>query len=61
MNILIIGGYGTFGYGMADLLSDEADLTITLAGRNFEKAKTACEALSGEATFRPPSNMAVII
>ena len=53
MNILIIGGYGTFGYGMADLLSDEADLTITLAGRNFEKAKTACEALSGEAKFRP--------
>ena len=53
MNILIIGGYGTFGYGMADLLSDEANLTITLAGRNFEKAKAACEALSGEATFRP--------
>ena len=52
MNILIIGGYGTFGYGIADLLSDEADLTITLAGRNLEKAKTACAQLSGAANFK---------
>ena len=51
MNILIIGGYGTFGYGIADLLSDEADLTITLAGRNLEKAQAACSSLSGTATF----------
>ena len=51
MNILIIGGYGTFGYGIADLLSDEADLTVTLAGRNLEKAQAACSSLSGTATF----------
>lgn len=51
MKLLIIGGYGTFGYGIADLLSDEADLSITLAGRNFEKAKAACKSLSGKATF----------
>ena len=53
MNILIIGGYGTFGYGMADLLSDEDELTITLAGRNFAKAQAACHDLSGAATFIP--------
>ena len=52
MDVLIIGGYGTFGYGIADLLSDEADLTVTLAGRNLEKAKTACAQLSGEAGFK---------
>ena len=51
MDVLIIGGYGTFGYGIADLLSDEDDLTITLAGRNLGKAQAACRSLSGEATF----------
>ncbi len=53
MNVLIIGGYGTFGYGIADLLSDEAGLTVFLAGRNLDKAKAACENLSGLATFIP--------
>lgn len=53
MNVLIIGGYGTFGYGIADLLSNEPDLTITLAGRNFEKAKAACKSLSSKAVFVP--------
>ena len=53
MNVLIIGGYGTFGYGIADLLSDEAALSITVAGRNFSKAKAACKTLSGKAEFIP--------
>lgn len=53
MNVLIIGGYGTFGYGIADLLSNEAGLTLTIAGRNFEKAQAACETLSGPARFIP--------
>jgi len=53
MKILIIGGYGTFGYGIADLLSNEAELSITLAGRDFEKADTACRTLKGAATFSP--------
>ena len=52
MDVIIIGGYGTFGYGIADLLSDEADLNITLAGRNLEKAKAACAELSGKATVK---------
>ena len=53
MKVLIIGGYGTFGYGMAERLSDEAGLELILAGRNFEKAKAACETLSGAAKFTP--------
>jgi len=53
MKVLIIGGYGTFGFGMAERLSDEAGLELILAGRNFEKAKSACETLSGAAKFTP--------
>ena len=53
MKVLIIGGYGTFGFGMAERLSDEAGLELILAGRNFEKAKAACDRLSGAATFTP--------
>ena len=52
MNVLIIGGYGTFGYGIADLLSNEAKLVITLAGRSFDKAEVACHKLSGKAAFK---------
>ena len=51
MDVLIIGGYGTFGYGIADLLSNEAALTVTLAGRNLEKAKAACAQLSSNTNF----------
>jgi len=53
MKVLIIGGYGTFGFGIAERLSGEAGLELILAGRNFEKAKAACSKLSGAATFTP--------
>ena len=53
MKVLIIGGYGTFGYGIAERLSGEADLVLFLAGRNLKKAKAACARLSGAATFTP--------
>jgi len=53
MKVLIIGGYGTFGFGMAERLSNEARLELILAGRNFEKAKAACARLSGAAKFTP--------
>ena len=51
MKVLIIGGYGTFGFGIAERLSGESGLELILAGRNFEKAKAACSKLSGAATF----------
>ena len=53
MKVLIIGGYGTFGFGIAERLSNEAGLEIFLAGRNFKKAKKACAKLSGTAKFIP--------
>jgi len=53
MKVLIIGGYGTFGFGIAERLSGEAGLELILAGRNIEKAKAACSKLSGAATFTP--------
>ena len=53
LKVLIIGGYGTFGFGIAERLSDEPELELILAGRNFEKAVAACAKLSGAATFTP--------
>ena len=53
MKVLIIGGYGTFGFRIAERLSGEAGLELVLAGRNFEKAKAACSKLSGKAIFTP--------
>jgi len=54
MRILIIGGYGFFGQKLAGLLADEADLEITLAGRNLRKAETVCAAFADrKAKFSP--------
>lgn len=53
MKVLIIGGYGTFGFGIAERLSNESSLELILAGRNFKKAVAACSKLDGAATFTP--------
>ncbi len=53
MKVLIIGGYGTFGFRIAQGLSDEESLTLYIAGRNLSKAQVACSSLSGQATFLP--------
>ena len=53
MKVLIIGGYGTFGFRIAERLSEEASLELILAGRNLEKAEAACSKLSGAAVFTP--------
>jgi hypothetical protein len=45
MKILILGGYGTFGGRLAHLLAEEERLTLFLAGRSIQKAKTFCEGL----------------
>ena len=39
MKILIVGGYGTFGGRLVDLVSNTADLEIIVAGRNITKGK----------------------
>jgi hypothetical protein len=39
IRILILGGYGTFGGRLAELLSDETRLTLIIAGRSLSKAE----------------------
>jgi len=53
MRILILGGYGTFGGRLAQLLSDEALLTLVIAGRSRAKAEAFCAALGGAASAVP--------
>ncbi len=40
--VLIIGGYGTFGGRLAQLLADESRLTLIIAGRARDKAEAFC-------------------
>jgi hypothetical protein len=53
MNILILGGYGTFGGRLAYLLAEEKRLTLLLAGRSKQKAKKFCEGLPSGAQKAP--------
>ncbi len=43
---LILGGYGNTGFRIAKALCAEADVSITLAGRNLEKAQQAARRLN---------------
>ena len=43
LKILIVGGYGTFGGRLVELLQDEASLTLIIAGRSLEKAASYCQ------------------
>jgi NAD(P)-dependent dehydrogenase (short-subunit alcohol dehydrogenase family) len=51
LKVLILGGYGTFGGRLAQLLADEDRLTLVIAGRSLERAKAFCAHL-------PPSSIA---
>jgi hypothetical protein len=42
LKVLIVGGYGTFGGRLCDLLGDEPRLTLIVAGRSLEKAEAFC-------------------
>ncbi|MEL7025976.1 MAG: saccharopine dehydrogenase NADP-binding domain-containing protein, partial [Pseudomonadota bacterium] len=53
MKILILGGYGTFGGRVAELLLDRPGLTILIAGRDLSKAKRFCARHNGQATLLP--------
>lgn len=45
MKVLILGGYGTFGGRLAQLLADETRLTLIIAGRSRQKALAFCTTL----------------
>jgi hypothetical protein len=52
MRILIVGGYGTFGGRLAELLKDEA-VSIFIGGRSFAAAERFCANLRGRAVLTP--------
>jgi len=52
--ILIVGGYGTFGGRLVELLENDASLTLLIAGRSLEQARTYCaQRSSAVATLVP--------
>lgn len=53
LKVLIIGGYGTFGGRLAELLSDEPRVTLVIAGRSKAKAEAFCEETPGRASIEP--------
>lgn len=54
MRVLIIGGYGTFGGRLVDLLRDESQLTLVVAGRDVAAAQAFCAARVGSAAALEP-------
>jgi len=53
LKVLILGGYGTFGGRLAQLLADESRLTLIIAGRSRAKAQAFCAQLPSAATLVP--------
>jgi len=53
LSILIIGGYGTFGGRIVDLLADEPRLTLLVAGRKIAAAQAFCRTRVARATLVP--------
>jgi hypothetical protein len=53
MKILILGGYGTFGGRLAQLLAGEERLTLLVAGRSQAKAAAFCQGLAARACTVP--------
>jgi uncharacterized protein DUF4166/saccharopine dehydrogenase-like protein len=46
MKVLILGGYGTFGGHLAQLLANEVRLALIIGGRSLERAQTFCDRLA---------------
>jgi hypothetical protein len=53
MKVLILGGYGTFGGRLVELLAGESRLTLIVAGRSLEKAQAFCAGQQARATLVP--------
>jgi short subunit dehydrogenase-like uncharacterized protein len=53
LKVLILGGYGTFGGRLAELLADEPRLTLIIAGRSQAKAAAFCNELRAQAECIP--------
>ena len=46
LSVLIVGGYGTFGGRIVELLENESRLTLIVGGRSLQQARTFCDARS---------------
>ena len=53
LTVLIVGGYGTFGGRLAQLLSDLNGLTLLIGGRSLERAQLVCSSVTGRARLEP--------
>src|SRR3954467_7736636 len=53
LKVLILGGYGTFGGRLAQLLADEPRLHLMIAGRSRAKAEEFCRMLGGKVEASP--------
>lgn len=54
LKILIVGGYGTFGGRLVELLEDESRLTLVVAGRSLTQAQDYCKSRkAAKATLMP--------
>src|SRR5215470_8267407 len=53
LKVLILGGYGTFGGRLAQLLADADGLTLVIAGRSRTKAEAFCAQLRSAAEAVP--------
>src|SRR5262249_6006898 len=53
LKILILGGYGTFGGRLAQLLANEGAVTLIIAGRSLAKAPRFCKKLPSAAMLIP--------
>ena len=53
MKVLILGGYGTFGGRLVQLLADLDGVELIVAGRSLAKAQAFCAAFQGAATVTP--------
>jgi saccharopine dehydrogenase-like NADP-dependent oxidoreductase len=47
LRLLIVGGYGTFGGRIVELLESTPGLTLVIAGRSRERARSYCASRSG--------------
>lgn len=55
MKVLVVGGYGTFGGRLVDLLKGEARLTLIVAGRSLASAEAFCAARAGASAALAPA------
>ena len=53
LKVLILGGYGTFGGRLAQLLADAPRLHLVIAGRSRLKAEEFCRTLGGKVETSP--------